>query len=279
MGALNGQVALVTGGGHGIGRSISEELAREGADVVVAGRRVSALEETVAAIRESGGSADAAIVDVSVEEQVEASVAETVARHGGIDLLVNNAGRLMGFGPVWEADPTEWWRDVTVNLFGTFLCCRAALRRMVERRHGRIIVFGGGGSTGALPYRSGYGASKAALVEFAETMQAEAGPYGVQVFAIGPGLVRTEITETHVTIPYVRQLLPEFERLFAEGRDVPPTLAARLCVFLASTPEADRLAGRFLSATEDYREIVRRADEVVERNLYVVRRRTIDPTS
>lgn len=274
MNALGDKVAIVTGGGHGIGRAISLELAANGASVVVAGRRVEALEQTVEDIRKAGGSAEVSIVDVTNQEQVEACMAQAVATHGRIDVLVNNAGRLMGFGPVWEADPAEWLLDVKTNLFGTFLCCQAALKYMIERKSGRIMIMAGGGATGPLLYRSGYGASKAALVRFAETLHEEAKGHGIKVFAMGPGLVQTEITQTHVDIPYVRNLLPEFERAFAEGRHVPPTLAARLSVFLASG-KGDALAGRLLSATEDYQEVARRSDEVVAKDLYTLRRRAL----
>jgi NAD(P)-dependent dehydrogenase (short-subunit alcohol dehydrogenase family) len=274
MSILSGQVAIVTGGGHGIGHAISVALGAAGAQVVVAGRRVSALDETVAEIRQAGGLASKCVVDVSERDQVEAMVESTLLVHGQIDLLVNNAGRLHAFGPVWEADPDEWLLDVKTNLYGTFLCCRSVLPAMIARKTGKIINMSGGGASGALLYRSGYGASKAALVQFSESLNKEAAPHGIRVYVMGPGLVLTEITKTHVDIPYVRNLLPEFEQRFASGQHVPPTLAAELVVFLAS-PEGDPLAGRFISATEDYREVARRVDEVVERDLYVNRRRTL----
>ncbi|HEX2185930.1 MAG TPA: SDR family oxidoreductase [Chloroflexota bacterium] len=271
MGVLEGQVAIVTGGGLGIGRGIAQELGQAGAHVVVVSRRAENLAETVRLIREAGGAASARVADVTVPEQVEALVAETVANHGKLDLLVNNAGRFFAIAPVWESDPQNWWQDVTVNLYGTYLCCRAAARRMIEQRAGKIINLGGGGSMAAFTYASGYGTSKAALVRFSETLHEEIKEYGVSVYAISPGLVRTEMTQFQLDSPEGQKWLPRIGQSFAEGRDVPPTEAGKLCVFLAS-PAGDGLGGRFIQVRDDYRQIAQRAPEVVERDLYVLRR-------
>jgi NAD(P)-dependent dehydrogenase (short-subunit alcohol dehydrogenase family) len=271
MGALAGQVAVVTGGGLGIGRGISQELARAGAHVVVVGRRVQNVTQTAQAIREAGGAASTRVADVTEPEQVAALVAETVANHGKLDLLVNNAGRFFSIAPVWESEPENWWQDVTVNLFGSYLCCRAAAKQMIRQRSGKIINLGGGGSLAAFTYASGYGTSKAALVRFSETLHQEIKEYGVNVYAISPGLVRTEMTQFQLDSPEGQQWLPRIGQSFAEGRDVPPTEAGKLCVFLASSA-GDRLGGRFLQVRDEYRQIAERADEVVERDLYVLRR-------
>lgn len=271
MAILEGQVAVVTGGGHGIGRAIAQELAAAGAHVVAAGRQVGYLEEAVELIRSVGGSASSFVADVTSVEQVEELMEKTVADHGKIDLLVNNAGRFMSIAPVVEADPANWWQDVTVNVYGTFLCCRAALRHMIQRRSGKIINMAGGGSTGPLPYGSGYGTSKAAVVRLSETLHQEVKPHGVDVYAISPGLVRTQMTQHQVDSPAGQRWLARIAQAFAEGRDVPPTLAGRLCVFLASTA-GDRLGGRFILAAEDYETIAQRADEVVRDDLYTLRR-------
>src|SRR5688500_3279174 len=118
MGELAGQVAVVTGGGTGVGRGIAQELGAAGAHVVVAGRREGHLAETVGLVTGAGGSAGAVVADVTNAAQVDALMAGTVADHGKIDLLVNNAGRFASIAPVWEVDPQNWWQDITVNLFG-----------------------------------------------------------------------------------------------------------------------------------------------------------------
>jgi NAD(P)-dependent dehydrogenase (short-subunit alcohol dehydrogenase family) len=264
-------VAIVTGGGVGIGRGIARELGRAGAHVVVAGRRAEHLTESVRLIEDASGSASSRVADITNAAQVDALIAETAASFGKLDLLVNNAGRFFSIAPVWEADPTNWWRDVTVNLYGTFLCCRAAAKQMIEQRAGKIVVMGGGGSLAAFPYASGYGTSKAALVRFAETLHREIRDYGVNVYAISPGLVRTEMTQFQLDSPEGQKWLPNIQKSFAEGRDVPPTLAGQLCVFLAS-PAGDQLGGRFIQARDDYRMIAEHAGDVIERDLYTLRR-------
>jgi NAD(P)-dependent dehydrogenase (short-subunit alcohol dehydrogenase family) len=271
MGVLDGQVAIVTGGGLGIGRGICQELGQAGAHVVVVGRRVQHLAETTRLIRDAGGAASTRVADVTEPEQVAALVAETVATYGKLDLLVNNAGRFFSIAPVWESDPENWWQDVTVNLYGSYLCCRAAARQMIGQRSGKIINLGGGGSMAAFSYASGYGTSKAALVRFTETLHQEIKEYGVNAYAISPGLVRTEMTQFQLDSPEGQQWLPRIAQSFAEGRDVPSTEAGKLCVFLAS-PAGDRLGGRFLQVRDQYRQVADRADEVVERDLYVLRR-------
>jgi NAD(P)-dependent dehydrogenase (short-subunit alcohol dehydrogenase family) len=268
---LAGRVAIVTGGGVGVGRGIALALGAAGAHVVVAGRRPQPLDEAVALITAAGGTASARPTDVTDAGQVERLMAETVGRRGRIDLLVCNAGRFHAIAPVWEVDPQDWWQDLTVNLYGTFLCCRAAARHMIERRTGKIVTLAGGGSLGPFPYGSGYGTSKAAIVRFSETLQQEVKEYGVNVYAISPGLVRTEMTQFQLDSPEGQHWLPRIARSFAEGRDVPPALAGKLCVFLAS-PAGDRLGGRFIQATEDYQRILDEVDDVVARDLYTLRR-------
>ncbi len=271
MSVLDGQVAIVTGGGLGIGRGIAQRLGEAGAHVVVAARRAERLAETVRLIRDAGGTASARVTDVTERADVEALMAETVANQGKIDLLVNNAGRFMSIGPAWEADPQNWWQDITVNVLGTYLCCRAAIPYMKARGAGKIVVMGGGGSLAGFSYGSGYGTSKAALVRFAETLQLEVKEFGITVYAISPGLVRTEMTQFQLDSSEGKRWLPRIQQSFAEGRDVPPTLAGDLCVFLATHGDA-RLGGRFIQARDDFRRIAEAADEVVARDLYALRR-------
>ncbi len=136
---LAGQVAIVTGGGRGIGRAIAQALAAAGASVAGVARSADQLAETVSSITSANGRAIALTADVMDQSAIEHAVAQTEQQLGPVDLLVNNAGSLVAIGPLWEADPKEWWRDMEINLRGTFLCARAVLPSMVARRHGRII--------------------------------------------------------------------------------------------------------------------------------------------
>jgi NAD(P)-dependent dehydrogenase (short-subunit alcohol dehydrogenase family) len=248
---LEGQVALVTGGGRGIGRLIARELADAGMRVAVAARSAAQVEQTA---REIDGLAVTA--DVSNPDDVEAMVATVERELGPIDLLVNNAGVMGSRALPWEEDPADWWRTFEINVLGAYLCARAVLRGMVERGRGRIVNTGSGASY--LPMGGGpsaYGASKAALGRFGELLARQVAEYGIAVFVISPGLVRTEMTE-----PF--------------GDDAPwtpPELAPRLVRVLASG-RADRLAGRYLHAEHDVVEdLIERADEIEQRDLNAIR--------
>ena len=251
-------VALVTGGGRGIGASIARELAEAGMRVAVTGRTRAQVEAVAAEI---DGLALAG--DVSRRDDVEEWVQRVEAALGPVDLLVNNAGIESARGQLWEQDPGEWWHVFEVNVLGAMLCCRAVLPGMVERGAGRIVNVGSGGSylpvrAGTIALGSAYGPSKAALGRFAELLAAQVWDSGVRVFLISPGLVRTAMTE------------PAF------GDDAawtPPELAPRLVRVLASG-RADALAGRYLHAEhDDVEELIGRVDEVVAGDLNAIRLR------
>ena len=251
---LSGQIALVTGGGRGIGRSIALELAAAGARVAVAARSAEEVESTA---REIGGLAVTA--DVSDRASVETLVERIHTELGPIDLLVNNAGVSGAGEPIWEQEPDDWWRVFEINVLGPYLLCRAVLPVMVERGRGRIVNVGSGASY--LPGSGGtsYGPSKAALGRFGEGLALSAGEHGVHVFTISPGMVRTSMTEG-----------------FGLGDDAPwtpPELAPRLVRALASG-RADRLAGRYIHAEhDDIDDLIERADAIVEDDLNAIRLR------
>ena len=247
---LEGQVALVTGGGRGIGRLIALELADAGMRVAVAARSADQVDATAADI---GGLAVTA--DVSRPEDVDAMVSTVERELGPIDLLVNNAGVGPARTPPWEEDPADWWHVFEINVLGAYLCSRAVLKGMVERGRGRIVNTGSGASYLPLGGPSSYGASKAALGRFGELLAAQVAPFGIAVFVISPGLVRTEMTDWF-------------------GDDAPwtpPELAPRLVRVLAGG-RADRLAGRYIHAEhDDIEDLIERADEVEQRDLNAIR--------
>jgi NAD(P)-dependent dehydrogenase (short-subunit alcohol dehydrogenase family) len=255
---LAGQVALVTGGGRGIGAGIARELADAGMRVAVSARSSEQIEQVA---RDTGGIA--VPVDVSDRASVESMVSQVERELGPIELLVNNAGTAgrAGTRPMWEQDPQEWWHIFEINVLGAYLCCRAVLPGMVERGAGRIVNVGSGGAY--LPVRGGalggtaYGASKAALYRFGELLAAQLAPRGIAVFTISPGLVRTAMTEP----------------LGDDAPWTPPELAPRLVRVLASG-RADQLAGRYIHAEhDDIEDLIRRAEEVREGDLNAIRLR------
>src|SRR5579859_4384125 len=136
-GELPGRVALVTGGGRGIGRAIAQALAAAGASIAVLARSVAEVQETARPIAADGGRCLALTADVTRQVEVEAAAARAAAELGPIDLLVNAAGSHLAVGELWEVDPDLWWTDVESNLRGPFLCCRAVLPGMIARGRGR----------------------------------------------------------------------------------------------------------------------------------------------
>jgi NAD(P)-dependent dehydrogenase (short-subunit alcohol dehydrogenase family) len=191
-GTLDGKVAIVTGGGTGLGRAIALELARCGAAVAVAGRRPEPLEETVALVTGPGGRALARPTDVRDPEAVEALVAGTVEELGRVDVLVNNAA---GNFVVKAEDlsPNGWRAVVSIVLDGSFLCSRAAGRRMIEQGDGGAIlsVIASYAWTGG-PGTVHSAAAKAGLIAMTRTLAVEWAPHGIRVNTICPGPTDTE---------------------------------------------------------------------------------------
>jgi NAD(P)-dependent dehydrogenase (short-subunit alcohol dehydrogenase family) len=255
---LTGQVAIVTGGGRGIGRAIALELASAGASVAVVARSRDQIAETVEGIARTGGRAIAVPADVSEPEAVGRMVREVERALGPVDVLVNNAGTAGPLGPIAETDPGEWWHCQEVNVRGPLLCTRAVLAGMVARRRGRIINIASGAGTVAIPCLSAYVVSKTALIRLTEILAAEVAAHGVRVFAIEPGTVRTAMAEYALDSEAGRKWLPWFQDIFAQGRDVPPEGAARLVTLLASG-RADALSGRFFTVADDVLAMVGRA--------------------
>jgi NAD(P)-dependent dehydrogenase (short-subunit alcohol dehydrogenase family) len=259
VGQLTGQVAIVTGGGRGIGRAIALALAAAGAKVAVAARSLDQLDETVAIIQRQGGQAIALATDVTDQTAVERLVNETVQQLGPIDLLVNNAGVAGADGPIWESAADAWWQVIEVNLRGPFQCARAVLPGMVARRTGRIINLSSNAGTRPSAIYSAYPVSKAALLRLTDCLNEMTKGFGVSVFAISPGLVRTAMTQD----------LPIWKDV-PDSDWVPAERAGELCVFLA-TGKADRLSGRYLHVLDDISQLVNRADEIVANDLYALR--------
>ena len=266
---LEGQVAIVTGAGRGIGRAIAEQFAKEGAHVALVSRTQNELNALAKEIEDAGGKAKAFTADVSDLAQVSETVVQVEDTMGSVDTLVNNAGVHNGFGPIWEIDPDDWWLDMTINVRGVFNFCHEVSKRMVERKTGRIINLVGGGFSGPSPNMSGYGASKTAVMRLTETIAAELKDYGVYVFAMGPGLVKTPLNLANMERPVVQKYM-KLKEAFEAGRDVPPTVAAGIATELASG-RVDALAGRVFQPNSDFDKLEARVDEIVEKDLFTLR--------
>ena len=189
---LSGKVALVTGASRGIGHGIATMLAARGAHVVAAARSNHA-DTTVAAIKEGGGAAEVASVDVGDRGAVEQMIAATLERHGRIDILVNNAG-ITRDQLLLRMKQDDWDEVMKTNLTGAFLCAQAVIRPMIRQRGGRILsvssVVGQAGNAG----QANYAASKAGLIGFSKALAREVASRGITVNVVAPGLIDTEMT-------------------------------------------------------------------------------------
>ena len=208
MTELNAQVAIVTGGGSGIGQGVALALAVQGARVAVCGRRIEPLERTVAAIKEIGGDGLAVHADVSLAEDVDRLVNTTLEAYGRVDILVNNAG-IDGSGYIHEHDIDAWDRVMAVNLRGPFLTARAVLPLMRERGGGHIINISSESGLEYYPGNGAYGVAKHALNALGEYIQRENQEQGVRVDTICPGMVVTEMTEDSPGLDHDRCLYPD----------------------------------------------------------------------
>jgi len=240
---LAGKVALVTGGGSGIGRSICLRVARDGADVAVAdvdGKRADAV---AAEVKETGRRTVSVAVDVSEGADV-AAVVERVRRElGPVQILVNSAG-IGALVPLAQMTDAQWHRMIAVHLNGTFHCTRAALPDMVAGGWGRVVsIAATAGLNGGGPGLSHYAAAKAGIIGFTKSVAQEVGPFGVTVNAIAPGLIDTPLIR-QTGVP--EQLMREVSARNPMRRIGAPEDIAAACAYLVAE-EASFITGQVIS--------------------------------
>lgn len=258
---LDGQIAVVTGGGRGLGRATAIRLAEAGVTVMVGARTESEIEETAEKIRAGGGSAQAFPVDVSEWQAVLELARETERAFGPADIVVANAGVIEPVGDTWTVDPRVWRKNLSVNLIGAFYTARAFLPSMVDRDAGILIFTSSGAATHPVAGWSAYCAAKAGLDHFVRNLAAELDGQGLSVRAHSfyPGIVNTSMQKR------IRQKSKEefqrvdrFRRYHESGALRPPEEPAALVWWLA-TPMAAEFHGRPVSIDDP--ETLRRLSE------------------
>jgi len=209
MTLLKDRVAIVTGGGTGIGRGVALALAQQGSKVVVCGRRPDRLEQTVQVIQGLGGEAQAIHTDVVKEADIEQLVQTTVDRYGCIDILINNAGIVDHGLELHEIELQDWDRVMATNLRGAMLMMRAVLPWMRRQEKGHIINISSESGMEYYPRDSVYGTSKHAFNALAEYAQRENQDLGIRINTICPGMVVTEMTKATTGLNHAKCLYPE----------------------------------------------------------------------
>lgn len=221
---LEKKIAVVTGGGRGIGRQIALTFAKEGANVLIADVSMDNADKTASEISQLGVKSFALKVDVAIGNEVRFMVNRALEELGKVDILVNNAG-IFSSVKISECSEELWDKIMAINLKGVFLCSQAVMPIMKERKYGKIINLGSvAGKVGGLFASAAYSASKAGVICITKSLAKELAPYQVNVNAIAPGIVETDMTANH----------PDFRPQIPLGRVAQAQEIANCALFLAS---------------------------------------------
>lgn len=271
---LENKVAIITGGGRGIGKAIARSFAREGASVLLMSRTQSELEEAAQDIRKQFPvRVEIFSGDVAREEDVRRMAEYAASRLGNIDILVHAAGIIQPIALVEAGDSQAWEHAVRVNLFGTRYAIKAVMPYMKKARQGAIVVFSGGGET-PMPGFSAYASSKAAVVKFAETVAEEVGSFGITVNSIAPGPINTRMFDDILRADRDAMTPGQWDG-FRERKEQGGASVEKVCelaLFLSS--DAGRtITGKLLSAQWDSVEaLLSHAKELSGSDIYTMRR-------
>ena len=270
MSTVKPMVVVLTGASSGIGAALTQALAADGHTVFVCARRADML----AKVTENGRLATPFTCDVSSETDVADFARQVKDRVGRVDALINNAGAYGAIGAIETVDAAHWWRSLQVNLFGTFLMCQAFIPMLRAAGGGRIVNFSGGGAFDPLPNYSAYAVSKAGVVRLTETLAAVLAPAKIQVNAVAPGFVATEIHKATLDAGPERsgEALYRLTLEKMERGAVPIERPVQLVRFLLS-PQAEGVTGRTISASFDQWQSPEFTASIAnEKNLYTMRR-------
>lgn len=276
---LKGRTAVVTGASQGLGAEIARQYVLNGASVVLCARSAASLAERKQALEPllaDGARIVTVAADVGERADVDRLFARVQAEFPRLDILVNNAGVYGPMGKIEDIDMDEWVDAIRVNLFGLVYASRAVMPIFRTQRYGKIINVSGGGATNPMPAITAYAASKAAVVRFSESLALEGKEDGVDVNAIAPGALVTQMMEQLLKAgpdKVGRAFYDRMNKIACEG-GTPLKVGAELCVFLASA-DSDGITGKLISAQWDrWKDWPQHLDELNSSDVYTLRRIT-----
>lgn len=271
---LKGKTAIVTGGSRGIGFAIAKELADVGVQVIICSRNKEELREALKKLSDKKKKALGMVADVSKFADCQKLIKFAYSRTKRIDILVNNAGIFGPVGFLETNDPKSWEEVLAINVLGAVYCSKLVIPIMKKQKDGKIINLAGAGvgGTKSIPRFSSYYTSKTAVVNFTECLAAELQPFNIQVNAIAPGAVASELTLGLLKMDksFVGEDMYKTSKKLLEEGGTLPKLAGKLVGFLASK-EANHISGRLLSAKWDPIEKLIKPETFTE-NTYRLRR-------
>ena len=274
---LAGRVAIITGANQGLGLEIARKYVLAGADVMLCARNMALLQEAQSHLNKLAGPNQQILVremDVSIEADVRSLVDETLAKLGGCQILVNNAGIYGPKGEIEEVDWAEWIKAIEINVYGSIIMCRAILPHFKAQGYGKVIQLSGGGATNPLPRISAYAVSKAAIVRFNETLAEEVRGTGIDVNAIAPGALNTRMLD-EILEAGPGKVGEAFYASSLKQKDtggVPLERGAELAMFLGSQA-SDGISGKLISAMWDnWEHWPEHLDELSSSDVYTLRR-------
>lgn len=231
QGVVNGKVALITGGGGGIGEAVARTFAAEGAAVIITGRRTEVLETAAAGIRQSGGRVLVVTGAVTDEAHAQSAVTQAVQEFGQLDILVNNAGTLAFGKPIHETDDETWHTVLDVNLTGVFRMTRAAVPAMLKAGGGAIVNISSIAGQVGIPLFPAYSATKGGVDALTRSIAVDYAKQGIRCNTVSPGLIDTPMASSLIQD---KEMLAQVMAAYPIDRPGTPDEVARLVLFLAS---------------------------------------------
>lgn len=274
---LLGRSALITGAGKGLGKEIAKQYVQEGASVFLCSRTRSDLEAVQKELEKSlveGQHIAIEAVDVSDKKGVDALFEKVLETFPDLSILVNNAGIYGPFGPIEDCDWAAWKKAFEINVYGTVYPSRKAVEHFKKRGYGKVVNLSGGGATNPLPRISAYAASKAAVVRFVETLALEVKEFRIDVNAIAPGALATQMTDLLLEAGPDKVGSAFYEKILKVKQEggTPLEKGARLAVYLGAE-ESDGITGKLISAVWDpWNEFHESRDMLESSDIYTLRR-------